>query len=388
VPTPVPDRRTDAGPAALSDLFEHERGVIVVGPPSGVGTAREQERAEAIGRFAVAAAWPVIGEPLTHVRRADMGGALVVTAADLLLGDGGFSQEVVPEVVVRIGRAPTTKPVRLWLERHRPGRVVHVDSTQHWSDAGFTLTDHVSLDPARALAGGGPARSSSGWLDRWREAEELARAVISRTVDGGPLLSASVARILLGALSPQSLLMVSNSMPVRELDTFSGPELGPVVVGNRGASGIDGVNSTALGLAAARPDRSAALFTGDLALLHDLGGLLAAARLGLHLTIVCVDNHGGGIFSMLPIARRSAEVDFEQLFLTPPGIELTDLDGLGGIRARTVESGSDLADATAATMSTSSPGVDLLVVPVDGDADVAQHRAVAAAVSAELAARR
>jgi 2-succinyl-5-enolpyruvyl-6-hydroxy-3-cyclohexene-1-carboxylate synthase len=212
--------------------------------------------------------------------------------------------------------------------------------------------------------------------------------VISQTVDGGPLLSAAVARILLGALSPESLLMVSNSMPVRELDTFSGPELGPVVVGNRGASGIDGVNSTALGLAAARPDRSAALFTGDLALLHDLGGLLAAARLGLHLTIVCVDNNGGGIFSMLPIARRGGEVDFEQLFLTPPGIELTDLDGLGGIRARTVESGSDLADAITTTMSTRSPGVDLLVVPVDGDADVAQHRAVAAAVSAELAERR
>ena len=378
-----PARHAEKSP--VSGLSRHERGVIIIGPPAGTGLPAERAVARETCRFAAQVGWPIIGEPLTHVRGVDSVGSVVVAAADRLLSDPDFSSAMAPDVVIRIGRSPTTKPVRLWVERHRPERVVLIDPSEHWNDASFAVTDHVRLEPESVLTSPDTIRATSPWLEAWRTAESRAQAAITSVVDDGPLLSAAVTRTLVGSLAPQSVLMVSNSMPVRELDTFSGGGVAPIVVGNRGASGIDGINSTALGLAAARPDRSAALLTGDLALLHDLGGLLAAARLDLHLTVVCVHKAGGGIFAMLPIAERGADGDFQTLFRTPAGLDLTGLDGLGGIRARTLESAAELAEAIHDTMAARAAGVDLLIVRVDADADLAQHRAVSAAVSAALA---
>ena len=171
---------------------------------------------------------------------------------------------------------------------------------------------------------------------------------------------------------------------MRDLDAFV-PSGGPRVsiVGNRGASGIDGITSTALGVAAAS-DRPVAAFMGDLALLHDLGALYGAERLGLHLTIVCVDNDGGGIFSMLPIAQRAGDVDFETLFGTPHGLDLTGLGGAGGVRPRLIESIPSLADGIRSATAERVPGVDLLVVPVDRNDDLAHRRSITAAVHERL----
>ena len=371
----------------IPGLVGCERGVIVVGPSPGLGLEAEQEVAGAVAHFSGRVEWPIIAEPATHLRRDHRAGTVVVAAADRLLSDEAFAARMVPEVVIRIGNSPTTKPVRLWLERHRPARVLLVDPGDNWNEASFTLSDHLRLDPRRALVECDPPRRSSPWLDEWRVAEDRAQKAIRDTVDGGPLLSAEVSRTITRCLPRDSVLMVSNSMPVRDLDAFSGGRVPVTVVGNRGASGIDGVTSTALGLAASRSDRSAALYTGDLALLHDLSALVAAARLGLHLTVVCVDNDGGGIFSMLPIATRVPAANFETLFRTPHGLDLGDLDGVGGVRAHTIGSAADLGVAIEETMVSRRPGVDLLVVPVDRDDDVAQHRAVTAAVSAAIGDR-
>ncbi|MDE0194773.1 MAG: 2-succinyl-5-enolpyruvyl-6-hydroxy-3-cyclohexene-1-carboxylic-acid synthase, partial [bacterium] len=124
----------------------------------------------------------------------------------------------------------------------------------------------------------------------------------------------------------------------------------------------------------------------DLALLHDLSGLAAAARLGLHLIAVCVDNDGGEIFSLLPVADRIPSRDFERLFRTPHGVDLCGLDGFAGIRAARVSTSTGLVDAVGAAASTRAPGVDLLVVDIDRDDDVAQRRALTAA--AQQAARQ
>ena len=210
--------------------------------------------------------------------------------------------------------------------------------------------------------------------------ESRARAALDREIEAGPLLSALTARTVVASLPAGSVLLASNSLPVRDLDAFV-PDTGTVtVVGNRGASGIDGTVSTALGLAAADPARPAALYTGDLALLHDLSGLAAAARLGLHLTVVCADNGGGGIFSLLPVADRINPADFDTLFRTPHGADFADLHGFAGIRVRRAASAEALAAAVrGAAAPDRAPGVDLVVVPVDGGADTAQRRALTAA---------
>ncbi len=423
------------------------KGVVVVGPWPGGGLRREQHWAAAARRFAAWAAWPLIGEPITQVRGDDLASlpadaspseyastcadarpcgdaspcadarSCVVATADHLLADAGIAEELRPDVAVLVGGTVTTKPVRLWLERTRPDHVVVIDHENRSGRAVFRVTGHVpapiealasfvseraasaellseqGVDPAAGAAEPAQSRprprdraAPGGWLDTWRRLDAEARAAVGSTVDGGPMLSARTARALAAALVPNSVLMASNSMPVRDLDAFVFDAGSLVCWANRGAAGIDGTASTALGVAAAHPSRSVALYTGDLALLHDLGGLAAAARLGLHLIAVCVDNDGGEIFSLLPVADRVAADDFERLFRTPHGLDLCGLDGFGGIRARRVASAAELAETVVSAAAARAPGVDLLIVHVPRDDDVAQRRAVTFA--AQQAARR
>ena len=378
-------------------VAECERGVVVAGPWPGGGLDRERRWAAAAERFAAWAGWPLVGEPVTHVRgRSHPGGnqersGCVVATADHLLADETLGEELRPDAAVLVGRTATTKPVRLWLERTRPRHVVLIDPEDRWEHAVFRLTGHMpaSVEALGSITSGAspPGRGrDGGWLDTWSKLDRAARSAIGAAIDGDPQLSARTARDLVDALPADAVLVATNSLPVRDLDAFVF-DTGPVVcAANRGAAGIDGSASTALGIAAADPSATVALYTGDLALLHDLSGLAAADRLGLHLTAVCVDNDGGEIFSLLPVADRIAPQDFERLFRTPHRVDLCGLDGFAGIRAARVSTSTGLRSAVSAAASTRAPGVDLLVVDIDRDDDVAQRRALTAA--AQQAARQ
>ena len=378
-----------------------ERGVVVAGSWPGGSLNQELRWAEAARRFAARVGWPVIGEPISHIRaRAHDDGtweplACVVATADHLLADEALAEALRPDAAVIVGRTVTTKPVRLWLERTRPRHVVLIDPEDRWEQAVFRLTGHVpsSVEALESITAGAPPPgrgTPGGWLDTWAKLDDAARAAVSAAVDDGPLLSARAARVLVRALPADAVLVATNSMPVRDLDAFVFDTGSVVCCANRGAAGIDGTASTALGIAAADPSRTVALYSGDLALLHDLGGLTAAARLGLHLIAVCVDNDGGEIFSLLPVADRIPADDFERLFRTPHGVDLCGLDGFAGIRARRVATADELAAAVHAAAESRNPGVDLLVVDVPRDDDVAQRRAVttAAQQAAQQAAHR
>ena len=378
-------------------VAECERGVVVAGPWPGGGLDRELRWAAAAKRFAAWAGWPLVGEPVTHVRgRLHSGGnqeqsGCTVATADHLLADDALGEALRPDAAVLVGRTVTTKPVRLWLERTRPRHVVLIDPEDRWEHAVFRLTGHVpaSVEALDSITSGTapPGRGrDGGWLDTWSKLDAAARDAVGAAIDGDPLLSARTARDLVDALPANAVLVATNSLPVRDLDAFVF-DTGPVTCSaNRGAAGIDGSASTALGIAAADPSATVALYTGDLALLHDLSGLAAAARLGLHLIAVCVDNDGGQIFSLLPVADRIPPQDFERLFRTPHGVDLCGLDGFAGIRAARVSTSAGLVDAVGAAASTRIPGVDLLVVDIDRDDDVAQRRALTAA--AQQAARQ
>lgn len=406
----APAPAVEAQPAGLADLAaRRRRGVVVVGPWPGGGLRSEQLWAAAARRFASWAGWPLIAEPVTGGRagRGDSeSGGVVVTTADHLLSDETVGDVLRPDAAVLVGRTVTTKPVRLWLERTRPEHVVLIDPENRWERSAFRLTGHVraSVSDVASFARQAPASEAQpsirhgiepgreappepsadrvqpgAWLDTWARLDATARSAIEAAVDDGPLLSARTARVLVAALGDDAVLVASNSMPVRDLDAFVFDTRRVVCCANRGAAGIDGTASTALGIAAADPSRTVALYTGDLALLHDLGGLTAAARLGLHLIAVCVDNDGGEIFSLLPVAERIPAPDFERLFRTAHGLDLGALDGFGGIRARRMTDAADLERAVRAAAASKVPGVDLLIVGIDRDDDVAQRRALTAA---------
>ncbi len=402
--------------SALAGIVaEYERGVVLVGPWPGGGLDRERSWATVAKRFATWAGWPLLGEPVTHVRAASDEGSgrrwspQVIATADHLLADEALGEALRPDAAVLFGRTATTKPVRLWLERTRPRHVVLVDPEDRGDRAVFRLTGQVRatveelgsfVDHAVSaeLPNGSAARAavpappspdrllSGGWLDTWSRLDGAARRAIGEAIDDTPLLSARTARALVDALPADAVLVAANSLPVRDLDAFVFDTGSVVCCANRGAAGIDGTASTALGVAAADASRLVALYIGDLALLHDLSGLAAAARLGLHLTAVCVDNDGGEIFSLLPVADRIPHQDFERLFRTPHGVDLCGLDGFAGIRAARVSTAAELGDAVSAAAATRTPGVDLLVVEISRDDDVAQRRALSAA--AQQAARK
>ncbi len=375
----------DSTSPLLAELIEGcERGVVVAGPWPAGGLEAERAWAAAAADLAARAGWPLIGEPISHIRGPGLGqtGACVVTTADHLLSDEALARRMQPDAVVMVGRTPTTKPVRLWLERTRPEHVVVIDPAdrRRLAAPALRLTGWVQAPVDRLGLGAAlaPERSAErrDWLDAWARLESQARSALDREIAAGPLLSALTARTVVASLPSGSVLLASNSLPVRDLDAFVFDTGAVTVVGNRGVSGIDGMVSTALGLAAADPARPVALYTGDLALLHDLSGLTAAARLGLHLTAVCVDNGGGGIFSLLPVADRIDPDDFDALFRTPPGTDFEGLDGFAGIRVRRAASAEALAAAVGEAAADRAPGVDLIVVPVDDAADVTQRRAL------------
>jgi 2-succinyl-5-enolpyruvyl-6-hydroxy-3-cyclohexene-1-carboxylate synthase len=223
-----------------------------------------------------------------------------------------------------------------------------------------------------------------GWLRSWTGAEAAALAAMAAALGGTSLRDPAVARTVAAALPDGATLVVSSSMPVRDLEWYAAPRTGLRVLSNRGANGIDGVLSTAVGVAVAArgSGRPTAVLIGDLALLHDANGLLGLAGRGLDLTVVVVDNRGGAIFSFLPQRSAVGESRFEQLFGTPHDVALAGLVAAHGLPTATVH---DL-DLLAPTVSglAAAGGTSVVVVETDRAANVAVHDELHAAVAAAL----
>ncbi len=368
---------------------ERERGVLACGPLD-----LRPGAAAAIARFAQLAGWPLLADPLSQLRcGAWTAEAPVIASSDLLLRDADFAARHAAELVLRIGASPTSKALRLWLEGHPPDELVLIDPERERHDPSGLATRVWHCDPELLCAAaserlaGPPPRRSPHWLASWRRAESQAALALDEAfADDAALLEPNAVRALADELPDGALLVVSNSMAVRELDAFLPASRRALrVLGNRGASGIDGLVSTALGCAAARAGATL-LLTGDLAFLHDAGGLLAAHRHALSLAVVVLDNDGGGIFSYLPIAAQAERVHFEELFRTPHGLDLAPIAAAYGATAVRIGSLAHLRSALKDALVRA--GVTLLVVPVDRDRSVEAFRARAAAVAAATSRER
>jgi 2-succinyl-5-enolpyruvyl-6-hydroxy-3-cyclohexene-1-carboxylate synthase len=231
-----------------------------------------------------------------------------------------------------------------YLEAHRDREQLVVDDLPRWGDHRGTASGMLRADPARAaeeLAGrlsGTASGGASGWTRRWRDAEERARRALDAETGGAPF-EGEVLRAVAAGLEDGDLLFAGSSMPVRDLDAFGAPRDAEIrVVGNRGASGIDGSVSTALGAAAAS-GRPGVAVLGDLALYHDMNGLLVAGREGLDVVLVVIHNDGGGIFHFLPV--RDREPDFTRFFATPHGRDFRHAARMYGLEFREPGPGHD-----------------------------------------------
>ncbi|MBM4382876.1 MAG: 2-succinyl-5-enolpyruvyl-6-hydroxy-3-cyclohexene-1-carboxylic-acid synthase [Deltaproteobacteria bacterium] len=361
---------------ALAALTRREeRGVIVAGP-----LPLQSDLADAAVRFSRASGWPVLADAASQLRfGAHVESANVAAAYELYLRDGAFARAHAPRAVLRLGSAPTSKALRVWLESHAPSDYWLIDSAARFSDVSRLATARSASDPGALLTHAADALGDRARVSRWQSAfanaERAAQAAVAHALDAeAALLEPHLARELAAALPDGALLALSNSMPVRDVDAFAPASSRRLrVLVNRGANGIDGVTSTALGASAAWPG-PVALLTGDLAFLHDLGGL-AAVRDARDLTIVLIENGGGGIFSFLPIAEHRESIAFERLFHTPHGLPLRKASELFGIEWERVGSWEHFRAALKTSLARG--GVSVIEVPVDPAANVTAFRALA-----------
>jgi 2-succinyl-5-enolpyruvyl-6-hydroxy-3-cyclohexene-1-carboxylate synthase len=356
-----------------------EAGVIVAGAGAGEPSV-VLDVASALG-------WPVLADPRSGAR---VPHHLVVAAADALLRCepvAGWE----PLAVLRLGRPWASKVLAEWLARRGPGTVdVLVDPTGRWADPDRRVTHVLAADPtgvcrallARAGAGGHVA---SRWAARWHAAEEVAQSAIAGALGpslagSAPLSEPAVARLVTAAVPDGGILVVSSSMPVRDVEWYGAPRGGLRVLSNRGANGIDGVVSTVVG--AALSGAPTVGLVGDLAFAYDAGALLWAADRHIACTLVVVDNGGGGIFSFLPQASALPPERFEEMWGTPHGLDLLALCHAYGVDAAEVAD----ADTLRKVVGSPGPGLRVVVVRTRRERNVGDHDAVHAAVAAALTA--
>ena len=375
-----------AGPPEVIGRLAHvgrgARGLIVAG-----GGAGDPDQ---VHLLASALGWPVLADPRSGCR---LPSPLTIAAADALLRTGPVAAWR-PEVVLRLGRPWASRVVNGWLAGLGPDvEQWLVDPDGAWPDPERVASLVVGADPTalcRAVAealGGAPAatavsggRPGESWARTWSAAEGAAQRAIAAVL-GAHLepTEPGIARGLAAALPDGARLFCSSSMPVRDLEWYAAPRRGWEVLANRGANGIDGVVSSALGVALADPARPTVALLGDLAFLYDAGALLGAAGRGVSLTMVVVDNDGGGIFSFLPQASAVPAPTFEQLWGTPHGIDLAQVAGAYGIPTQPVHTAADLAPAVLGALA--AGGVRVVLVRTDRDTNVVIHDEIHAAVA-------
>ena len=361
--------------ARLADLVRaHPRGVLV----AGWGAAVDPAGAE---RFARAAGWPVLADPLSGLRTGDR----AVSAYESLLRVESFAQGFRPDLVVRVGAPVTSKIANAWLAGVP---AVVVDPDDAWLDPQRGAHERVRAEADATLAAvtrvltetaTGATADSEAWFGGWSGAERRARRALDTVLDADVGCEGRIARDVAAAVPDGGALVVASSLPVRALEWSMASRAGLRVLANRGANGIDGFVSTVIGVGAGHGGPVVAL-CGDLCLLHDTNGLLGArarAGAGAPATFVVVDNDGGGIFGYLP---QKDLPEFETLFATPQGVDLVAVARAHGVAAERVEP-ADVAKLVAA-----GDGADrVLVVPVDRAAAAEQHarmwQAVASAIS-------
>ncbi len=364
-------------------MAHYRRGLIIAGALNpGSFDVRDVLTVAARSR------WPVIAEPVSQLRVADRTTeATVISSGAHLAGVPGFTSAARPEVLVLIGAGFSSASLRRWVESCDAERVFIIGDGPEWNDDSFTATDFIRHDVRSvfgALVRMLPALTqASDWEDFWIEADLAASEAIRASLIRSEMFGGRVVTALAGALPDKIPLFVGNSMAVRDFDLFW-PRQDELLslYSNRGASGIDGVISTALGVAAGSA-RPVVAVLGDLSFLHDLGGLLAAARLELPLVTVVIDNGGGGIFSLLPIADLDGAVRFDELFRTPHLADIGAISAGLGLAYHRVENSTDLQSALLSAIGSSGPVViEISVAPA---ASSLVHQNVALAVSEAVA---
>lgn len=376
--------RVDLEPSAflLDEVAGHIGNAI-----SGVIVAGRQldpELREPLAHLARVSGFPILADPTSQLRCGPHDRSHVVAGYDLLLREEHFARSVVPDLILRFGEMPTSKPLRAWIAASGADQIV-IDPYGGWNEP---------TNQAAAILRADPTELASGWAarleglegrerpapERWMQAEAAAQEALQEAfASEGQISEPALHRALGEAHRDGDLVYTSSSMPIRDQEAFlRGGAADVVFLANRGANGIDGLVSSGIGAAHAS-GRPTTVVTGDLGLLHDIGGLAALRDVSTPVRILVIDNDGGGIFHFLPQESALDTTEFEALLGTPRGVDTAKAAALFDLPHRRLESLADLPDALAA-------GTGLIEVKTDRHANVAAHRRLTERVREALSA--
>ena len=354
----------------LAELVSGARGAVLIGGWPG-------DLSDAARFWAQECGWPVIAEPTSGVHRPGVS----LGAGRALLATEPWIARRSPDVVIQLGAAPTSRPTHRFITT--ADRLVVADRWHLDADADRLASWRIAVDAealTHALRGhaGRPQPPPADWSQAWLDADRAARAALDDFLDGvDEPFEPRIARDVAAAVPDGGTLFVGNSSPVRDLDLAMAPREGLRVLANRGASGIDGLVSTALGIAAGGPGPTVALL-GDLSFLYDLGTVAWNARRGLDATVVVVRNGGGELFSQLP----QAELPERELFVTPHEADLGALTLATGAGHRVVEHADAVGPAL--TEAVRDGGLQVVEVAVDAAGAGALRAGMGAAIAAAV----
>ena len=340
-----------------SVLTKTERGVIIVGPHA---FEDRDESAAAVRELSRLTGWPVLADGAGTLRGDLAGDASLVTGYDLILRDVGTARALRPQAAVFIGPLPTSKVLRAWLKE---GDIPTVQLGRAGENTDPTHSRWSRLDGQLVPSGEAISANPSAYALAWQKAQKAAARKLSRIVDVDWPFEGRVVALLEEALGPDDRLFVGSSMPIRDVEWFYHPPgPGPEILTNRGANGIDGTVSTALG--ASLDGRHTVLLCGDLTFLHDSNALLSAYGHRGDLTVLVINNQGGGIFNHLAVARSAR---FEQLWGTPQATDLGKLCAAHKVRHDLAAGWEDLRRL----LEIRGKGVRVIEFRTDREADAA-----------------
>jgi len=344
----VPTLELQALDPWLQKWQQCDRGIIIAGPAQ---PHDPEQYCTAVSQLAQALQWPVLGEGLSPIRNWVDCNPYLISTYDLLLRNQPLATQLQPQQVICLGTLPTSKVLRAWLTYHQP-QTWFLDSTDHNVDALHSRSIHLRIQIETLVSrlnlptiqqqrmDGYGNRTLPSYANAWLTADQKMRSTLDQAMAVQPeLLESKVAWLISQSLPVGTPLFIANSMPIRDVEYFWHPgnlRIQPYF--NRGANGIDGTLSTALGIS--HHQQGSVLLTGDLALLHDTNGFLLRNHWQGHLSIIVLNNNGGGIFQMLPIS--DFEPPFSQYFQTPQHIDFEQLASTYNIGWQKIQSWEQL----------------------------------------------
>lgn len=299
----------------LKEIADKERGIIICGPHDQEGFP------EAVTQLAEKLGYPILADPLSQLRSGSHPKDMIIDSYDTILKSSLLFKELKPTVILRLGAMPVSKVLMQFITQSEASYQFIIDQDEGWRDPTLTGTHFVHMNEIdfciQASEVIDERRKNMEYFQHWKKANEIVKPVLQSKVTDFHF-EGDIVRYLVHTMEDDIGLFIGNSMPIRDIDTFfMVNEKNIRLFANRGANGIDGLTSTALGVST--KVRRLILLVGDLTFYHDLNGLLASKLHNLPITIILVNNNGGGIFSFLPQSKE--EKHFEQLFGTPVDLD-------------------------------------------------------------------